>query len=73
MLRQGAYSLVAVGAVATEKVPDYAVAGVPAKRIGWVSETGEGLGAGLVCPGAGKRYRELGPNGLDLIPEEFAV
>ncbi|MGH8655828.1 MAG: hypothetical protein ACREYE_28245 [Gammaproteobacteria bacterium] len=38
-----------------------------------VSEPGEHLGPDLVGPGTGKRYRELGPNRLDLIPEEIAV
>ena len=70
----GAYSFVAAGAVVTKDVADCAlVAGVPAKRIGWVSETGERLGTDLVCPRTGKRYRELGPNRLDLIPGEIAV
>src|SRR3546814_11754454 len=34
----GEYAMVAAGAVVTHDVPDYAlVAGVPARRIGWVS------------------------------------
>jgi UDP-2-acetamido-3-amino-2,3-dideoxy-glucuronate N-acetyltransferase len=40
-------------------VPDFAlVAGVPARRIGWVSRAGERLGADLVCPRSGERYVE---------------
>ena len=55
----GAYSFVAAGAVVTEDVPDFAlVAGVPARRIGWVSHAGERLGEDLTCPSTGRRYRE---------------
>ncbi|MEX0287226.1 MAG: acyltransferase [Paracoccaceae bacterium] len=55
----GAYCMVAAGAVVTRDVPDYAlVAGVPAKRIGWVSREGEVLGDDLVCPRTGERYAE---------------
>jgi UDP-2-acetamido-3-amino-2,3-dideoxy-glucuronate N-acetyltransferase len=43
----------------TKDVADFAlVAGVPARRIGWVSHAGERLGADLVCPREGRRYRE---------------
>jgi UDP-2-acetamido-3-amino-2,3-dideoxy-glucuronate N-acetyltransferase len=53
----GRYCMVAAGAVVTRDVPDYAlVAGVPAKRIGWVSASGERLGEDLVCPRTGARY-----------------
>lgn len=54
----GAYCMVAAGAVVVSDVPDYAlVAGVPAKRIGWVSESGERLGEELVCPRSGVQYQ----------------
>jgi len=60
----GRYAFVAAGAVVTKDVPDYAlVAGVPAARIGWMSEQGERLalpaeGSGEAqCPGDGSRYR----------------
>lgn len=54
----GAYCFVAAGAVVTRDVPPHAlVAGNPARRIGWVSHAGERLGADLVCPRTGTRYR----------------
>ena len=56
----GEYSMVAAGAVVTHDVPAYAlVAGVPARRIGWVSRQGERLDASLICPRSGERYEEL--------------
>lgn len=55
----GAYSFIAAGAVVTRDVPDYALmAGVPAKRIGWMSETGERLGSDLVCKQTGTKFVE---------------
>jgi UDP-2-acetamido-3-amino-2,3-dideoxy-glucuronate N-acetyltransferase len=54
----GRFAFVAAGAVVTKDVGDYAlVAGVPAKRIGWMSEAGERLGSDLVCPRDGTKYR----------------
>ncbi|CAD7050800.1 serine acetyltransferase [Pseudorhizobium halotolerans] len=53
----GAWCMVAAGAVVTKDVPPYAlVAGVPARRIGWVSETGEVMGEDLTCPRTGEKY-----------------
>ena len=41
----GAYAFIAAGAVVTRDVADFAlVAGVPARRIGWISHAGERLG-----------------------------
>ena len=55
----GAYCLIAAGAVVTKDVPDYAImAGTPAKRIGWVSRSGDKLGDDLVCPRTGEHYEE---------------
>lgn len=64
----GAYSFIAAGAVVTGDVPAYALmAGVPARRIGWMSEAGGRLGADLVCPLDGSRYRETGDGSLERI------
>lgn len=53
----GRFSMIAAGAVVTRDVPDYALmAGVPAKRIGWVSQAGDRLGDDLVCPRTGEIY-----------------
>jgi UDP-2-acetamido-3-amino-2,3-dideoxy-glucuronate N-acetyltransferase len=56
----GEYSMVGAGAVVTKEVLPYAlVIGNPARRIGWVSRTGERLGPDLVCPRTGERYEEV--------------
>ncbi len=55
----GRYAMVGAGAVVTGDVADYSVVhGVPARHAGWVSRTGDRLGADLVCPRTGERYRE---------------
>jgi UDP-2-acetamido-3-amino-2,3-dideoxy-glucuronate N-acetyltransferase len=64
----GRYCLIAAGAVVAKDVPDFALmAGVPAKRIGWVSESGDRLGPDLVCPRTGQTYRETGPDRLERV------
>lgn len=65
----GAFCFIAAGAVVTRDVPDFALmAGVPARRIGWMSHAGVRLGTDLVCPETGRRYRETGPDSLTEIP-----
>lgn len=55
----GRYAMVGAGAVVTKGVLDHAlVVGNPARRVGWVSRTGERLDPLLVCPRTGERYRE---------------
>lgn len=64
----GAYCFIAAGAVVTHDVPDHALmAGVPARRIGWMSRAGLRLGSDLVCPQEGRRYRETAPDRLEEI------
>ncbi len=54
----GAYCFVAAGAVVTADVPaDAMIAGVPGRRIGWMSRNGRKLDASLVCSESGTRYR----------------
>lgn len=69
----GSYCMIAAGAVVTRDVADYAlVAGVPAKRIGWVSRSGERLGDDLVCPRTNEQYRELDGR-LELVGADDAI
>lgn len=58
----GAWATVAAGAVVTKDVPAYGLmAGVPARRLGWVGKSGHPLKEqnGLwVCPETGEKYSE---------------
>lgn len=70
----GAFAFVGAGAVVNEDVPPYAlVVGVPARRIGWMSEYGERMqlpvqGSGeYVCQHTGHRYRLTG-EAIERIP-----
>ncbi|WP_109260000.1 acyltransferase [Hyphobacterium indicum] len=67
----GEYCFIAAGAVVTKDVPAFALmAGVPARRIGWVSRAGEVLGKDLKCPRTGERYEER--DGTLVIVDEVA-
>lgn len=64
----GNYAFIAAGAVVTQDVVPYALmAGVPARRIGWMSRSGERLGPELICPRDGSRYRETSSGHLELV------
>jgi UDP-2-acetamido-3-amino-2,3-dideoxy-glucuronate N-acetyltransferase len=70
----GEYSFIAAGAVVTRDVPPFALmAGVPARRIGWVSHSGERLADDLVCPREGRRYRLASSDRLEEISQKEAV
>ena len=56
----GRYAMIGAGAVVTRDIADYALAlGAPARRVGWVSRTGDRLGPDLICPRTGERYQEV--------------
>ena len=64
----GEYAFIAAGAVVTSDVPAFALmAGVPARRIGWMSHDGDRLGSDLVCRRSGRRYREIAPDRIEEI------
>jgi UDP-2-acetamido-3-amino-2,3-dideoxy-glucuronate N-acetyltransferase len=67
----GEYAFVGAGTVVNRDIPPFAlVVGNPARRIGWMSHSGERLGDDLVCPRDGRRYRLAGPNQLEEIRDE---
>ena len=67
----GEYSFIAAGAVVNSNVPSFALmAGVPAKRIGWMSKAGARLGEDLICSIDGSKYREIDSHILEEIENE---
>lgn len=53
----GEFAMIAAGAVVTKDVEPYALmAGVPARRIGWVCECGQILSNKFVCLNCGEAY-----------------
>ena len=77
----GRFAFIAAGAVVTKDVPDYALmAGVPAKRIGWMSRHGAKLGhpdndGVMICSKSGWKYKEVDDGVLKCLdwPEEEEV
>ena len=64
----GEYCFIAAGAVVTNDVPAFALmAGVPARRIGWMSRAGGKLGHDLTCPLTGQAYRQAAPDRIEEI------
>ena len=64
----GEYCFIAAGAVITKEVPAYALmAGIPARRIGWMSKAGGRLGDDLICPIDGTPYRLISHDKLEEI------
>jgi predicted dehydrogenase/acetyltransferase-like isoleucine patch superfamily enzyme len=57
----GRYCFIAAGAVVTHDVADFALmAGVPARRVGWMSRAGARLAEDLTCPITAAQYRLVG-------------
>lgn len=64
----GRFAMIGAGAVVTKDVPDFAlVVGNAARRIGWVSRSGERLGKDLTCPRTGERYELMDSERLRLV------
>ena len=61
----GTYCFIAAGAVVTQNVPDFALmAGIPAKRIGWMGKAGVKLAEDLQCPVDGTKYELIADDKL---------
>ena len=63
----GKWAMVAAGAVVTKDVPNYALmAGVPARRIGWVCQCGKKLQDSLTCLECTRKYVDS-KGGIEII------
>ncbi len=61
----GKYAFIGAGSVVTSSVESHALMiGNPARRVGWVGESGETLDNDLVCPRTGEQYIIDSKNGL---------
>ena len=64
----GEYSFIAAGAVVNKDVPPFALfAGIPAKRIGWISKAGGRMDHDLVCPIDGTKYKLISSEKIEEI------
>lgn len=64
----GEYAFIGAGTVVTkEVVPHALLVGNPGRRVGWVSRSGERLGADLVCPRTRERYELAARGGLAVL------
>tara|TARA_R110002111_G_scaffold164386_3_gene230590 strand:- start:50692 stop:51270 length:579 start_codon:yes stop_codon:yes gene_type:complete len=65
----GKWALIAAGAVVTKDVKDYALmAGVPAREVGWVSESGATLkfeDDRAICPETGQVYQSVAEDRIE--------
>ena len=64
----GSYCFIAAGAVVVGDVPAFALmAGVPARRIGWMSKAGMKLDNSMICPIDGTKYEIVSHETLRVI------
>ena len=63
----GEYCFIAAGAVVAKDVPPHALmAGVPAKRVGWMSHAGRKLDETMTCPDTNQKYAERNGNLIEI-------